>query len=154
MMAERSFTEDNQKGARAAVVHDLHLALGWLAAWCPHGMDSSRALDYFQAKHARRAITEALIVLGESVPQEQGGVVEGGEDVAERHMTMALSIADHPQVKAALEAASGEVERLRDFLIRADYQLGHGNPDTARRLVREALEPREGLSSVEGGEEV
>jgi hypothetical protein len=38
--------------------------------------------------------------------------------------------------------AEGEAERLREALIQMDEAVCHGNPETAKRIAREAMAPR------------
>lgn len=54
-----------EEASRAALVQELRLARGYLAAWCPHGFDSSRASDYATAKIVREHIEIALELLDE-----------------------------------------------------------------------------------------
>lgn len=55
-----SSEERGLSGAQQAI----HEALGYLALWCPHGHDSSRAGDYHSATVARGHLESALLALG------------------------------------------------------------------------------------------
>lgn len=45
--------------------------------------------------------------------------------------------------RARAEAAQQERDRLRDALIQMDEAVCHGNPETAKRIAREAIDARE-----------
>ena len=53
----------NDEGLRSAQ-YGIEQALRGLAMWCPHGGDSSRVSDYYDAEEARELLKKAQAIIG------------------------------------------------------------------------------------------